>query len=111
MKLLTLILVILGGWASFASAKDLSDADITALISGKTGKWHTADGKISGSMQWNADGSQKVTGNFGKFDADEGHWRVDGGKLCSKWGKIRGGKVQDVGGGQFQQGGSIFTVD
>ncbi|MBD3764443.1 MAG: hypothetical protein IE927_06820 [Rhodobacterales bacterium] len=97
-------------------AKDLTGAEIKALLSGKTGTWQTADGKIKGTNAWGKNGVAKVTGNFGKFTEDTGTWRIDGNQYCAKWTKIRDGKelcnpVEVVGKNRYRVGNSLFSVN
>jgi hypothetical protein len=74
-----------------AVAASLSGKDISALVSGKSANWKSTDGKLSGTIRWSTNGSLSVTGNFGKFSSDNGKWRVDGNKLCTKWNKLKKG--------------------
>jgi hypothetical protein len=97
-------------------AADLSGKEISAVISGKSGTWHTQNGKVSGKVRWSANGIQTVTGNFGSFSKDTAKWWVAGDKFCNKFKKLRGGKekcdaVKPLGGGSYQMGNSIFELN
>jgi ABC-type phosphate transport system substrate-binding protein len=101
---------------SNAEAKNLSGAEISTMISGKTAYWHDVRGHKTGSITWSTNGSQSIKGDLSqKVKKDTGKWHVSGNKLCFNWKQLTKGKdkceaVKAVGKNSFQKGGRVFEV-
>lgn len=78
--------------ASSALAEPMNGDEIKTEIIGKTGKWASKDGKLSGTVIYETDGSASITGNFPKFKTDVGKWRISKNRFCAQWKKIRQGE-------------------
>jgi hypothetical protein len=85
MRLLTVSVLALGISASFAAADDLTGAQIKEKLIGHTMKWKSEKFKVSGTSNYNADGTATI-----KIDGqaeETGKWRIKGNNLCDKFGK------------------------
>lgn len=75
----------LGISISFASAEDLTGAQIKEKLIGHTLKWKSQKYKVGGVSKYNADGTATI-----KIDGqaeETGKWRIKGNNLCDKFGK------------------------
>lgn len=74
-----------------SSPRVLTGDEIRAYA-GRTSTWESKDGRSSGRVTLNADGTQTLTSNIPGVERDTGTWRVSGNRQCATWTRIRGGE-------------------
>jgi hypothetical protein len=96
-----------------ACAQAVLAADvIRQSLAGNTGEVGSAPNVVY--VYWAADGTQRMINS--RSELDGGAWRITPeGDFCGKWTRLRNGvevcaPIIDLGGGQYQWGGSKFRI-
>lgn len=93
MKLLPMTCAMLLTMSVCAQAGEaLTKAELLAAFPGHSGKWHSVDGSMKGTVKWFKDGRQTMTSNDPKAAKDTGRWRILNGQWCTRWSKAFGGR-------------------
>jgi len=72
--------------AQEAKAEKLGDTSIKARVTGQAATGTMPNGREV-AVSWRADGTNTISGAV----SDDGDWRIQDGRLCHKWKKIRNG--------------------